>query len=239
MKRNNYYKIILFFAGLLIGSFLITQYRHDGFKYYFVSLNAVQEIQDSIISTNDEIANLRNLISEKQKELLRVQDAVNDGNVVKILKEEIENVKNVAGMTNLRGSGIMIRISDGTRHDKDDDISNYVVHDSDILNIINDLKAAGAEAISIKGQRVLSTSEIHCGGPVIWINKRSVSNPFVINVIGNPKQLYAAINAPGTNGDLLKKYINIDTKISDNIFIPRFYEDIDFIYAKPIKEGDD
>ncbi len=44
------------------------------------------------------------------------------------------------------------------------DINDDVIHDVDILNILNDLKIAGAEAISINGERVVSNSEIKCGG---------------------------------------------------------------------------
>ncbi|WDV44175.1 DUF881 domain-containing protein [Clostridiaceae bacterium M8S5] len=238
MKKIVYNKIILFIAGLVVGLFVIVQYRQGGFSYYFVSINSVKEMQHEIMTTKDEMKNLEKLISKKKRELKRIQDAVDKGNVVNMLNEKIANVKNVAGMSNLRGQGIMIRITDGNRENEEEDLRKYVVHDADILNIINDLKAAGAEAISIKGQRVLSFSEIQCGGPIIWVNRRAVVAPFVINVIGNPKQLYAAINAPGTNGDRLKMYLNISTKISDNIFVPKYNYDVDYDYAKPISEGD-
>ncbi len=49
-----------------------------------------------------------------------------------------------------------------------------LIHDIDVLRIINDLRGAGAEAIDINGQRVLAISEIKCGGPIIRVNGRSV-----------------------------------------------------------------
>jgi len=106
--------------------------------------------------------------------------------------------------------------------------------------IINDLRAAGAEAISINNQRVLSTSEIKCGGPIIRINGRSVGSPFYIKAIGDPKLLSAAINAPNTYGYALKTIdqIVIETTVEDNIVIPAYNGDFDFKYAKPVKEGD-
>lgn len=237
MKSIMYNKAVLFIAGLIVGLFLMVQYRQGGFQYYFVSINDLQQLSDNIQSTKDEMIKMKALIRERKKELRIMQEAMNNGDVRNVLNDEIQNAKNIAGMTDLTGQGVMIRITDGDAQEGEN-IRNYVVHDADILKLINDLKVAGAEAISIKGQRVTARSEIHCGGPIIWINKRSVTTPFVINAIGNPKQLYAAINGPNTNGDALKYYINIDTKISDNILVPKYSKEIDFVYAKPIGEGD-
>ena len=120
----------------------------------------------------------------------------------------------VAGFENVKGPGIIVKMEDnmaeeafGQEYDLD------IIHDVDVLRIINDLRDAGAEAISINGQRVLSISEIKCGGPIIRINGRSVGTPFYIKAIGDPKLLNAAINAPNTYGYALKTIdqINIET----------------------------
>ena len=92
----------------------------------------------------------------------------------------------------------------------------------DILRLVNDLKIAGAEAISINGQRLLSNSEINCAGHTIRINNQFLLSP-CYKAIGNPKVLEAALVAPGSYGELLKQYgiyIKVDTSM--NVQIPRY-----------------
>lgn len=59
----------------------------------------------------------------------------------------------------------------------------YLVHDEDILKVVNELRAAGAEAISINGQRLIANSEIICSGPTIRVNRRPLAPPFVIKAL--------------------------------------------------------
>ncbi len=54
-----------------------------------------------------------------------------------------------------------------------------IVHDVDVLRIINDWRGGRAEAISINGQRVLSVTEIKCGGPIIRVNGKGLVAPFL------------------------------------------------------------
>jgi uncharacterized protein YlxW (UPF0749 family) len=83
----------------------------------------------------------------------------------------------------------------------------YVIHDADILNIVNELRAAGAEAISINDERVTATSNIRCGGPTINIDGKRHAVPFVIKAIGNPRTLEAGATAPSGYIDLMEYYV--------------------------------
>ena len=53
-----------------------------------------------------------------------------------------------------------------------------------MLSIVNELFNAGAEAVSVNNQRIISTTAINCAGTVITINNQKVSVPFVIKAIG-------------------------------------------------------
>ena len=78
-----------------------------------------------------------------------------------------------------------------------DNTNLYIIHDEDILKVINELRAAGAEAISLNDQRLISTSEIRCAGPTISVNNTRVAAPFVIKAIGNAKSMEDAIKMRG------------------------------------------
>ena len=102
-----------------------------------------------------------------------------------------------------------------------DDISNYIVHDNDLRNIVNELKNAGAEAISINGQRIVSTTAITCIGNVIKINDEKVTSPFVIKAIGFPER-FETLSRSGGILDNLDDYLEISTRKLDNVKIPKY-----------------
>lgn len=67
----------------------------------------------------------------------------------------------------------------------------------DILHIVNILNNAGAEAIAINGQRVVSNTGISCIGVVIKVNEEKIGSPYIISAIGNQDNLESAINMVG------------------------------------------
>ena len=103
--------------------------------------------------------------------------------------------------------------------------------------MINELKNAGAEAISINGQRIVSNTAITCDGNVIRINNQKIGAPYVIQAIGYPEYLESGLNLPGG----LIQYLNRDgviTKVekSNNITIPKYTGTITYEYAKSVED---
>ncbi|GFN35974.1 DUF881 domain-containing protein [Tepidimicrobium xylanilyticum] len=242
MKKLNKANLIVFAFSILIGIFIAIQLKQNVEYFAPVTLDSIQTMKNEINAINKEIEELNKMLEDKQAQIEMLESiASGDENIIDILKSELEKNKLVAGFKKVQGPGIIIRMEDnmsedafGQEHDLD------IIHDTDVLRIINDLRAAGAEAISINEQRVLSTSEIKCGGPIIRINGRSVATPFYIKAIGDPKLLNAAVNAPNTYGYALRTIdqLNIETSIEDNIIIPEYRGIASFRYAKPIREGD-
>ena len=68
-----------------------------------------------------------------------------------------------AALTNVKGTGVSVLIEDSLKPIQSGENPNlYVIHDEDILRIVNELRAGGAEAIAINDQRLIGTSEIRC-----------------------------------------------------------------------------
>ena len=243
MKRKFDGKISLFILSIVLGTLLSIQMKRDIDDYNLVSLNSIQMMKNEIDNVHKEIDDLNKLIDKKKKELKEFEDAIDDtGDAVDVLQKEIDEAKLLAGLEDVQGPGIRVIVADNDdREIIGSNINEDIIHDSDIQILLNDLRRAGAEAISINGQRVLSRSEVKCGGPIIRINNRSSANPFVITAIGDPKVLYAAINAPNSHGWILREVfkIKVETVIKDNVYVPKYYwNDPSFKYAKPIKEGE-
>lgn len=140
----------------------------------------------------------------------------------------------LACRVNLTGEGVIIVMNDSSTVAKPGENPNaYVIHDDDILRVINELRAAGAEAISINGQRLIATSEIRCAGPTLSVNNVRSAAPYEICAIGDKKTLANAIKMRGGVEETLKVWgIKLDIKTSDKIFVPAYTGNAKNSYAK-------
>ena len=109
------------------------------------------------------------------------------------------------------------------------------MHAEDILSILNELNVAGAEAIAINGQRIVSTSAVRCAGSVVNVNDVKIAAPFVITAIGDPDILEAALVFPGGVVDSLKPWgIEILIKKLETVEIPAYQQQFVFKEAKNV-----
>jgi uncharacterized protein YlxW (UPF0749 family) len=109
-----------------------------------------------------------------------------------------------------------------------------------LLEVVNELNAAGAEAISINGQRFISTTEIReTGGVHININTVSYAPPFEFKAIGDPKTLEAALRLrEGIVERLEANGVVVTITQEQLVKIERYNGVIEKKYAKVIKEGE-
>lgn len=147
-------------------------------------------------------------------------------------KGTIDGLKLFSGQVPVKGPGVVITLDDSSKNIANDDPNLYLVHDEDMLKVINELRAAGAEAISINGQRLIATSEIRCAGPTVSVNNVRSAPPFEIRAIGSIKDLVSAINMRGGVADTLKVWgIQLDVKEEQEVFVPAYVADTQFKYA--------
>lgn len=239
--KSIYQKAIVTLMFCILGFTIVLQFRNDLEDYSFVSLKTLNDIQGSISKEKEEINNFKQLLVSAEEKLKEYQQALQeDGSIKDVLRSEIETMKLVSGFVDVEGPGIIIKLSDSERElYEGEDPNDLVVHDGDVLTILNDLKIAGAEAISINGQRILNNSEIKCTGPTITINNYTYGQPFIFKAIGNPETLDAAIKAPGTYAwDLKEVYgLVVESYTSDRVRISKYQGDTTLKHIKPM-EGD-
>ena len=115
-----------------------------------------------------------------------------------------------------------------------------MLHDSDLLVLINELRAAGAEALSINGERILATSEIRCAGPTVSVNNNRYSAPFVVKAIGDPATMENAINMRGGVADQLAPWgIGLLIEKKESITINAYNGSISYKYAASVPAGEE
>jgi uncharacterized protein YlxW (UPF0749 family) len=109
-----------------------------------------------------------------------------------------------------------------------------LVHDRDILNIVNEMRASGAEAICVNNERITAMSEIRCAGTTILVNWNKIAPPFVIKAIGDPELLGSGLSIRGGQLEDLKS-AGLQTQLvrNDKIDIPAFNGALKFQYTSP------
>ncbi len=242
MDKKTKTKFILFLLFVFFGIVLGVQLKNKVPVFTPVTLNTIEMTKDEIDNINKEIEELKKVLKDMEEKIdLYENTAIESKDVIDLIQGELNKTKLIAGFVDVKGPGIIVKMEDNMSEEAmGQSLDLDLIHDADVLRIINDLKEAGAEAISINGQRVLSISEIKCGGPIIRINGKSIGTPIYINAIGDPKLLNAAINAPNTYGYALKTIdqLVVETEVVDELVVPGFRGNYEFKYANPIKEGD-
>ena len=170
--------------------------------------------------------------AEKELEKERQNSTQNNDNLAS-KEEKIKMGNKIIGLTEVTGPGVTITLTDSKRDINTVlDPNSLLVHDLDVLSVINELKNAGAEAISINDERLVPTSGIICAGNVIEVNGEKIGAPFIIKAIGLPEQL-AALDRPGGYLETLKEYsIGAELKKSNNITIPKYSGTTTYKYMK-------
>ncbi len=135
------------------------------------------------------------------------------------LNARIQDLQTVAGLTPVSGRGVQITLTDNAAVALAGDPSTPglpgLVHDFDLQQVVNELRLAKAEAIAINGQRITGYSPIRCVGSPIMINWEVVTSPFVIDVVGDPKNLRSALETPAGIIDQIRNAGGVNVKITD------------------------
>lgn len=153
--------------------------------------------------------------------------------------EEIIRLKMFAGLIPLTGKGLKITLSDSERKLKDyEDPIFYVVHYDQLELLINELRAAGAEAIAINGYRIAQSSGFSCAGSTILIDTKRLAPPYEIEAIGDPQNLKNALLMPGgfVEQQILSFNLKFIVEQVDRLVIPAYTGSTTFEYAQPVKE---
>lgn len=205
-----------------------------------VQFRTTQDVQTSIPYQRVEDLSRRLNQTEKERDALAKEvHQLRQTATLSIDSQEMETLRMAAGLVSLQGPGVVLTIDDSKRPSKPGENPNlYIIHDDDILKVINELLAAGAEAISINGQRLIATSEIRCAGPTLSVNNSRYSPPYEIRAVGDPKTLENALKMRGGVIETLQFWgIQIAVKKQESLVIPAFKGAFRFEYGRPVKEG--
>lgn len=191
--------------------------------------NNRQQLMENVLNRE------KNLYKSYEAEINQLRSEIeslkNNKIVDNALEQEYKRAKELAGMTEVRGKGIIIYISEKN--------AEVQISADNLLEYLNIIKYAGAKAISINNQRIVATTGIYQAGPNMLVNKVPINSigdyDYVIKAIGDPDQLYSFARV--TNGlyDYLASLkINVKIEKSDDIIIPAYNGSTIIKYSKSI-----
>jgi len=203
-----------------------------------VTASRVSEVQAQYAELKKNYDSLSETLAEKEKIIQEYRNAETEEETTELLKQDLTNALKNAGLTDVRGQGLIITMNDSLADFGDGiDLNSYLIHDEDLLNVVNELKASGAEAISINDQRVVSMSEIRCAGPTILVNGERLATPYVIKAIGDSAMLESGVTMRGGYVDTLKGWgIRFTITKESDIFIPKYNKTISSKYMTTVEE---
>lgn len=182
-----------------------------------------EELRKELATWKDKYKEAEQQYQEKNEKLEEYkQKKQSDIESSKLVEKELEQANIYLGKTNVQGEGIVITLKDS----KEEDIEP--INAEDLLIIIDYLKSAGAEAISINEERIINMSDIaYVNNSIIYINQQRILAPYVIKAIGNQTYLESSLLGNGGYIDLLQKNgfeVNIDK--NNKVVIPQYSKEI-------------
>lgn len=183
------------------------------------------EYREEIIALRGKLAELEQAAAERSK-------------LAKVMSDEMQSVRVFAGFVDVEGPGVTILLRDSPNVPaivSPEIAERYLIHDIDIVRVVNELRAAGAEVLAVDGHRLTSRSAIRCVGPVIHVDGVPVSSPFTIQAIGDPETLKSAVNMPGgvLSGMRALDEEMVEVIVEEKLRIPAYSGSSKILYARP------
>ena len=233
MNKTRYISIAV--VAVVLGLMLAMQFRSTAASQNQsagVPFDRAQELTVEIRQLDKE----RYALQQEYDDLTYKLNQANKGQAqaLQAINSELNKVRMIAGMLPVKGPGVEVVLDNRSNADGLGPEENlFAVRDDDILKVLNELRGAEAEAISINGVRVVATSEIRLAGSFINVNLTRVLPPYRIEAIGEPDTLRSSLEISGGVVEYLKGMeIKVSVERKKEINIPAYNgKRLDF--AKP------
>lgn len=173
-----------------------------------------EETSEKLTETNQKLAEYKSKRESNQE-------------ASELLDKELLQAQIIAGETDVIGNGVVVTLTNNSNTEE--------IDAQNLILLVNELKLAGAEAISINDQRIVNMSDIvkietSDGASFILVNKKRVVAPYVIKAIGDQKYLESALTTK-TVGFIDQFSENATLEKQNNIRIQKYTEEIKIKYA--------
>jgi uncharacterized protein YlxW (UPF0749 family) len=169
-----------------------------------------------------------------------------DNSQVRQLRARTRALEAPAGLVEQAGPGVTVVLTDAPADVAESSQQNpnlLVVHQQDIQAVVNAMWKGGATAVTVQGQRLVTTTGIKCIGNSVQLQGKPYSQPYTISGVGDPTALSAAIAADDYLGlyrsDAAEPDIAVGWQetLEERVVAPAYDGLLDITYAKPLVVG--
>lgn len=200
------------------------------------------DLGDLVQAQAQRVNELSQKVAELDKEVAELSQQVG-GVEVERYEEATERLKPHVGLTPVRGPGLTVTLDDAPREMRDGQLNldALVVHQQDIQAVVNALWAGGAEAVTIQGQRLISTSAIRCVGNSVVLHRVPYPPPYRISAVGDVESMEDALYA----SDEVRAYLDavdrfrlgFELRRHPEIRLPGYQGSFELTHARVIGAG--
>ncbi|HEX4190627.1 MAG TPA: DUF881 domain-containing protein [Marmoricola sp.] len=162
---------------------------------------SVTDLAHVVLAERDHANGLQTQVTDLNKQVSQLSRQVSNTQV-ESLQKQVDALRGPAGFSPVHGPGLTVVLNDAPKSEIDEadqpggvSADELVVHQQDIQAVVNALWTGGAEAMTIQGQRVISTTGIKCVGNTVVLHGVPYSPPYRISAIGSPASLQASLDS--------------------------------------------
>lgn len=227
-KRPILFSVVFLCIGFILAfSYRTFSNEAEEKRISSTTLVAEEAYREDLIEQQERNRELTDDIGVKQEEIQAFEDSfLTQEEDHAHLVEEAKDLRLLLGVVPAKGQGIRVTLMDAEYDPLVQNPNDYIVHESHIFKVMNELKIAGAQGISINGQRIKENSYIKCTGPVITIDDKTFPAPFVIEAVGEMDILHESLHLKGGVIDrLLLDHIVVTTEQVKNLQLAAYGEE--------------
>ena len=223
--------IVVFIVCIVLVSVMLMQFR----TVEQTDITEIENMRESELQTA--LSEWKTRYEEIAAQLDDINSRINEYNKTiedneaasELIDKELAESNLLVGKTDVYGEGVVVTLSDG----------EIAVSSENLKDLVNELRYAGAEAISINENRVLATTDIidMAEYTYIMVNLQRIQGPYVIKAIGNKEQLSSILNMKGSGFiDRAKTSgINASSSMKNKVEIPKYNGEFEINYMSEVQ----
>lgn len=214
-----------------------------------VDVRVQQQVEASTAARREELAKV---VQQRQRRTVALERSVGElrarldrltagsGSAeLRAIGERIEALASASGLRAVRGDGLLVTLADAPDAELED--ADFRIQDLDLQLVVNELWAAGAEAIAINGQRLVATSAIRNAGDAVLVNYRVLTTPYRVTAAGDRDALARRFLGTGT----AKRFerwrdiygLGFNVRTVEDVTLPPFGGSVRLRHAEPVRAG--
>jgi len=236
-SRATSFSLSVIVASVVLGFLLTVQFRSTAARIptreqgRLVTAEAMRRLED-------EQRQLKERIGELRAQIADLQHTTDTGTPAGAVAADLDSLRLATGLVALHGPGVIVTLDDSTKPmGASDDANNFLIHDYELRDVVNALWLAGAEAISINGERLVTVSSLYCVGSTILVNDTRLSPPYEVRAIGDQAALEQAMQNPGNLAPFRSKVrlygVQFRVTAHKDVTVPAYMGNLGVRYAQP------